>query len=84
MRLRPAPTHRRLIETTPRVLSFARLHLRIAVGALLDDPEGVAYGDVTALYCDYWHIANDLGLDLDKLIAEAGTEYEIRRLRSYL
>ena len=73
----------RTVASTPRVLSFARLHFRIAISALLDDPEGHSFSDVPAMIDDYRALAHDLGLDFDKLVEDQGTHKEIERLIRY-
>ena len=72
------------IETTERVIEYARERLRHEVTDLLDDPSWLTAmpEELIAKYFeDARLLAADLGLDFDVLIDETGTDYERSRLR---
>ncbi|TGQ34674.1 MULTISPECIES: hypothetical protein [unclassified Mesorhizobium] len=72
------------IETTERVVEFAREQLKHQIRDVLDDPSRLTTMP-EELIANYFNearlLAADLGLDFDLLVDEMGTDHERDRLR---
>ena len=72
------------IETTERVVEYARERFKHEVSDLLDDPSWLTSMPeelIAKYFQDARLLATDLGLDFDLLVDETGTDHQRARLR---
>jgi hypothetical protein len=75
-----------MVETTERVLQFAREAFVRSVQELLDDPAGVLElpankSQAKAHMAEQRLLAKELGYDFDAMLNNYGSAFEVRRLR---